>query len=153
VKLLSGCVDFSICQRGGLLEHKFPALHPRAANYDHVECSLDTTGMPAGRRIDCARGSRPDSGPSDRNALLFAWLLLRGGPSPELDRFSGNLLSWLALLFVPAATGLVVGLNQLATDWWRIALAIVGSTVAGLATTAWVMNSLDSMFSRSRKQP
>jgi holin-like protein len=95
----------------------------------------------------------PIPGPLIGMLLLFAWLLLRGGPSPELDRFSGNLLSWLALLFVPAATGLVVGLNQLATDWWRIALAIVGSTVAGLATTAWVMNSLDSMFSRSRKQP
>jgi holin-like protein len=85
--------------------------------------------------------------------LLFAWLLLRGGPSPELDRFSRDLLSWLALLFVPAATGLVVGLNQLAADWWRIALAIVGSTVAGLATTAWVMSSLDRIFSRSHKQP
>jgi holin-like protein len=92
-------------------------------------------------------------GPLIGMLLLFAWLLLRGGPSPELDRFSGDLLSWLALLFVPAATGLVVGLNQLAADWWRIALAIVGSTVAGLATTAWVMNSLDNVFSRSSKQP
>jgi holin-like protein len=95
----------------------------------------------------------PIPGPLLGMLLLFAWLLLRGGPSPELDRFSRDLLSWLALLFVPAATGLVGGLNQLAADWWRIALAIVGSTVAGLATTAWVMSSLDSMFSRSHKQP
>jgi putative effector of murein hydrolase LrgA (UPF0299 family) len=57
------------------------------------------------------------------------------------------------LLFVPAATGLVVGLDQLAADWWRIALAIVGSTLAGLATTAWVMHTLGKMFNGTEGQP
>jgi holin-like protein len=74
--------------------------------------------------------------------LLFGWLVTRGGPSTELDDFSRRLLSWLAMLFVPAAAGLVTGLGLLEADWWRIALAISVSTLLGLATTAWIMSRL-----------
>ncbi|MBN3827522.1 CidA/LrgA family protein [Burkholderia sp. Ac-20384] len=81
-------------------------------------------------------------GPLIGMLLLLAWLTVCGGPSPELDGLGRNLLSWLALLFVPAATGLVTGLELLEADWWRIALAISVSTALGLATTAWMMDRL-----------
>jgi holin-like protein len=100
-------------------------------------------------RVTCL----PVPGPLMGMLLLLGYLVCRDGPSDELDSFSRTLLSWLGLLFVPAATGLVVGLDQLAADWWRIALAIVGSTLAGLATTAWVMHTLGKMFNGTEGQP
>ncbi len=84
--------------------------------------------------------------------LLLAWLMVRGGPPAELENFGRSLLSWLALLFVPASTGLVTGLKLLEADWWRIALAIAVSTALGLATTGWLMDRLTRRMSGERGQ-
>ncbi|MBN3833497.1 MULTISPECIES: CidA/LrgA family protein [Burkholderia] len=81
-------------------------------------------------------------GPLIGMLLLLAFLVWKGGPSAELEGFSKSLLSWLAMLFVPAATGLMTGLHQLTTDWWRIAISIFVSTLLGLATTGWIMEKL-----------
>ncbi len=95
--------------------------------------------------------SIPVPGPLVGMLILLAWIMSKGGPSAELEKFCRSLLSWLALLFVPAATGLINGLDQLASDWWRIALAILGSTIAGLASTAWVMHTLNRASSKSKE--
>ncbi|MFD1557537.1 CidA/LrgA family protein [Paraburkholderia silviterrae] len=84
----------------------------------------------------------PVPGPLIGMLILLGWLIWRRGPSEELERFSRNLLSWLAMLFVPAATGLVTGLHQLAADWWRIGAAIFVSTFLGLCTTGLIMDRL-----------
>ncbi|MGF6553036.1 CidA/LrgA family protein [Paraburkholderia youngii] len=94
----------------------------------------------------------PVPGPLIGMLLLLAWLMVRGGPSAELDRFGRSLLSWLALLFVPAATGLVSGLRLLEADWWRIALAIAVSTTLGLATTGWLMDRLTRLIDNGRSK-
>ncbi|WP_230945924.1 CidA/LrgA family protein [Burkholderia vietnamiensis] len=86
----------------------------------------------------------PIPGPLLGMLLLLGFLIWKGGPSPELERFGKNLLSWLAMLFVPAATGLMTAFDQLATDWWRIATAIFVSTLLGLATTGWLMQRLSN---------
>jgi holin-like protein len=53
-----------------------------------------------------------------------------------------GLLSHLSLLFVPAGVGVVMYGRELAADWVPIAIAIVLSTVVGLAVTAWVAQRL-----------
>jgi len=86
--------------------------------------------------------SVPIPGPLIGMLLLLTFLTWKGGPSEDLEVFSKSLLSWLAMLFVPAATGLMTGFHQLAADWWRIAIAIFVSTLLGLATTGWTMERL-----------
>lgn len=84
----------------------------------------------------------PVPGPLIGMLILLAWFIYRGGPSTELANFSTKLLSWLAMLFVPAATGIITGFDVLKADWWRIGIAILISTSVGLAVTAWTMNRL-----------
>ncbi|WP_250465505.1 CidA/LrgA family protein [Caballeronia sp. GAFFF2] len=62
---------------------------------------------------------------------------------PDIEAASALLLGCLALFYVPAATGLITHLGLLEADWWRIALAIVVSTVAGMTATAFVMRWLN----------
>jgi len=94
----------------------------------------------------------PIPGPLIGMLLLLAWLMIRGGPSAELEGFGRSLLSWLAMLFVPASTGLITGRALLEADWWRIALAIVVSTALGLATTGWLMDRLTRRLSDAQRQ-
>jgi holin-like protein len=91
----------------------------------------------------------PVPGPLIGMLLLLAWLMFRGGPSEELESFGRSLL---ALLFVPAATGLVMGLALLKADWWRISLAIAVSTALGLATTGWLMDRLTRLLPGAGRQ-
>lgn len=84
----------------------------------------------------------PIPGPLIGMLLLLGVLMWKGGPSQELEGFGKSLLSWLAMLFVPAATGLITEFDRLAADWWRIAAAIFLSTLLGLATTGWAMERL-----------
>ncbi|CAR57627.1 MULTISPECIES: CidA/LrgA family protein [Burkholderia cepacia complex] len=84
----------------------------------------------------------PIPGPLIGMLLLLGVLMWKGGPSQELEGFGKSLLSWLAMLFVPAATGLITEFDRLAADWWRIAAAIFVSTLLGLATTGWAMERL-----------
>jgi holin-like protein len=84
----------------------------------------------------------PVPGPLIGMLILLGWFIYRGGPSAELAEFSTRLLAWLAMLFVPAATGIITGFDVLKADWWRIGIAISISTSVGLAVTAWTMNHL-----------
>lgn len=84
----------------------------------------------------------PIPGPVIGLALLFLWLMLRGGPTPTLQQTSGNLLQHLSLLFVPAGTGVMLHVHRMADEWLPLSLSLVASTAIGLLVTAGVMTLL-----------
>jgi holin-like protein len=69
---------------------------------------------------------------------LLAWAPLRA----PVAAAAGPLMTHLSLLFVPVGVGVVVHLSLLAEHGAGIALALVGSTVVGLAVTALVLRAL-----------
>ena len=85
----------------------------------------------------------PIPGPVIGMALLFLTLLLRGGPGEDLRVTSGQLLQHLSLLFVPAGVGVMLHLQRLGDEALAIGVALVLSTLVGLAsaalTMAWLM--------------
>lgn len=86
-------------------------------------------------------------GPVIGMTLLFLSLLLRGRVSEKLKAGSTTLLQYLSLLFVPVGAGVVLHGQRLADEWLPISVALVGSTLAGLAVTAWVFKALVGKFS------
>jgi holin-like protein len=90
-------------------------------------------------------------GPVIGMALLFAGLLIRGGAPPALEKTAFGLLENLSLLFVPAGVGVMLYLPLLATEWRSVLVALVGSTIAAIAVTGWVMVKLNR--ADSNEQP
>ena len=84
----------------------------------------------------------PVPGPVLGMLLLFLTLVWRGGPSPELQTTSSNLLQHLSLLFVPAGVGIMVHLHRVADEWLPLLLSLLISTLATLVVTALVMKLL-----------
>ncbi|MCK9282832.1 MAG: CidA/LrgA family protein [Rhodocyclaceae bacterium] len=78
-------------------------------------------------------------GPVLGMALLFIFLVLRGGPGHELQTTCQNLLQHLSLLFVPAGTGVMLHLHLLADQSVPIAASLAISTFVALAVTALLM--------------
>lgn len=90
-----------------------------------------------------ARGlAWPVPGPVLGLMLLFAYLVIRGGPSPELQQTSQQLLQHLSLLFVPAGTGILLHIATLEREWLPITVAMVTSTLLAMAVTALVVQYL-----------
>lgn len=52
------------------------------------------------------------------------------------------LLANLSLLFIPVGVGVILHLEVLRTIWWQVTLALVVSTVLGLATTTLLLRWL-----------
>ena len=84
----------------------------------------------------------PLPGPVLGLVLLLAILVVQGNPGEDLRTTSNGLLRHLSLLFVPAGVGIVTQLDALARDWAAILVAVVVSTVLGLAVTGWMMQRL-----------
>lgn len=86
----------------------------------------------------------PVPGPVVGMALLFAALLLRGGPAPPADLalVADGLLAQLGLLFVPAGVGVVLHLPLLARDWAPLSLAILAGTLAAIGVTGLLAQAL-----------
>lgn len=84
----------------------------------------------------------PVPGPVLGMALLLIWLVIRGGPGDDLRHASGNLLQHLSLMFVPAGTGVMLHVGRLTDEAWPIAIALVVSTVLGLAATGLTLHLL-----------
>ena len=91
----------------------------------------------------------PIPGPVIGMVLLFVTLLVadrnRDGECficPELELASQGLLKHLALLFVPAGTGVVAYITLIRQEWLPIAVALTGSTVIAIAVTALTMQAL-----------
>jgi putative effector of murein hydrolase LrgA (UPF0299 family) len=105
----------------------------------------------AGEVLRVATGA-PLSGPIIGMGLLFALLLGRGGLPPGLKDVSQAILQHLALLFVPAAVGVVVYLPRLRDEWLAIAAALVGSTVITVVVTAVTMRTLLRLSDARRRR-
>ena len=84
----------------------------------------------------------PFPGPVIGMSLFFLTLLARGTVSHELRNGTNALLQHLSLLFVPAGAGVMVHLHRIADEWLPIAVALVASTLIGLAVTALVIRAL-----------
>ena len=78
-------------------------------------------------------------GPVIGMVLLFATLIVRGGPDKDLQHTGSTLLQHLSLLFVPAGTGIIVHLHRVADEWVPLLLSLLISTFATLAVTALLM--------------
>lgn len=92
-----------------------------------------------------ARGlGLPVPGPVIGTVLLFVALLLRRErDTPQaLGRVADGLLGNLGLLFIPAGVGVILYLPLLARDWAPISLAIVLGTLASIAVTGRLAQSL-----------
>ncbi len=96
----------------------------------------------AGEVLHLALGL-PVPGPVIGMALLFFGLLLSRRTAPDLEKTAFALLDNLSLLFVPAGVGVMLYLPLLAAEWRPVLAALIGSTVAAIAVTGWVMVRLD----------
>jgi holin-like protein len=84
----------------------------------------------------------PVPGPVLGMIFLFLTLMLRGGPSEDLQKTSNTLLQHLSLLFVPAGAGVMVHFSRLGDEWLPIVVSVVGSTVLTIAVTGLVLRFL-----------
>ena len=84
----------------------------------------------------------PVPGPVIGMGLLFAALVIRGGPPSPLERTADGLLSHLSLLFVPAGVGIMLHLGLILSQWLPIAAALIGSTALTIGATGLVMQRL-----------
>ena len=74
--------------------------------------------------------------------LMLAFLIWRGGPDQPLKETSHFLLRNMTVLFIPASVGLITQLLALKQDALPIGVAIIVSTVLGMAVTALIMHRL-----------
>jgi len=84
--------------------------------------------------------------------LMLAILIWRGGPDQPLKHVSHALLQNMTVLFVPAGVGLMTQLPTLKQNALPIGIAIVVSTVLGMAVTAIIMHWL-TRGSRDLREP
>ena len=84
----------------------------------------------------------PVPGPVIGMALLLVYLIIRRDPSQPLRQTSGTLLQNLSLMFVPAGTGVMLHAGRLVDEAWPITIALVASTVLGLAATGLTLHFL-----------
>jgi holin-like protein len=87
--------------------------------------------------------SLPVPGPVIGMGLLFLGLLIRRPASTGLEQTAFALLDNLSLLFVPAGVGVMLHMPLLAAEWRPVLTALIGSTVAAIAVTGWVMVKLE----------
>ncbi|MBL8520355.1 MAG: CidA/LrgA family protein [Betaproteobacteria bacterium] len=81
-------------------------------------------------------------GPVIGLVLLFTFLLVRGRVPVALGTVSGALMNNLGLLFVPAASGVVLFLPQMAAHAWALGVALIASVALTIAVTALVLRAL-----------
>jgi putative effector of murein hydrolase LrgA (UPF0299 family) len=94
----------------------------------------------------------PLPGPVVGMVILLLLLLLNDSlPNPAETRFvtapSEALVANLSVLFVPAGVGVVNKLDVLEAHWIALALALVASTIIGLAVTALVFAGVARLLS------
>ena len=84
----------------------------------------------------------PIPGPVIGMALLFAILVKRGGPTPDLRSTAQGLLSHLSLLFVPAGTGVILYVDRMSDEWLPLTVSLLGSTALCIVVSALVLARL-----------
>ena len=90
----------------------------------------------------------PVPGPVLGMLYLLAGIAVRGGPGVQLESAATGLLSHLSLLFVPAGVGVMVHWEELREGWAALTLALIASTLIGLAVTALVMQGSQRFLMR-----
>lgn len=93
----------------------------------------------------------PIPGPVLGMALLTLGLILLGRVPRGLARAGHGLLGHLSLFFVPAGVGIVTLLPLLKREALPILVALVASTVLGLAATALAMKGLVHLMDRRHR--
>ena len=88
------------------------------------------------------------SGPVIGLILLLLTLIIRGKEGESLKSAANNLLSHLAMLFVPAGVGLMVHYELLAKEWLAISVALVLGTVIMLVSCALIMKLATKFFTK-----
>lgn len=78
----------------------------------------------------------PLPGPVIGMALLLIALLVAKRVPDWLESVSEGLLRHFSLLFVPASVGLVQYLDRIGAEWLPILLALIVSTILGIAASA-----------------
>ncbi|MCU0931478.1 MAG: CidA/LrgA family protein [Serpentinimonas sp.] len=81
----------------------------------------------------------PVPGPVLGMALMLALLGLRPKLLDLLKPTTTGLLQHLSLMFVPAGVGVMVHLQRLGDEALAIGVALVVSTLVGMASAAWAM--------------
>ena len=82
-------------------------------------------------------------GPVIGMVLLLLTLLAKGEKLDKNMRANtAALLRHLSLLFIPAGVGIMLHLDRIGKEWLPITLALIISTFAGMAVTAWVITAL-----------
>lgn len=74
--------------------------------------------------------------------FLFLSLLLMRRVPEFLSFTSGNLLTHLSLLFVPAGVGVITHLQRIGSEWLAIITTLFVSTLVSMAVTALVMQKV-----------
>jgi holin-like protein len=77
-------------------------------------------------------------GPVLGMVALLAYLLARPIALEGIKPTALDMLRHLSLLFVPAGVGIMLHGERLKTEGWKLAIAVLVSTVVTLAVTAWV---------------
>ncbi len=80
----------------------------------------------------------PVPGPVIGLALLFGWLVWRPSAVATIKPTALEVLRHLSLLFVPAGVGVMLHGERLATEGWKLLVAVVGSAVITIAVTGLV---------------
>jgi len=95
----------------------------------------------------------PLSGPVLGMALLTVALALRGRTPSGLARTSSLLLRAMPLFFIPAGVGVMVLSKQFRAAWLPIVVALLGSTLLAMATTALIMKVVANRLTRLASKP
>ncbi len=77
-------------------------------------------------------------GPVLGMVALLAYLLAKPAALEGIKPTALDMLRHLSLLFVPAGVGIMLHGERLKTEGWKLAIAVLVSTVVTLAVTAWV---------------
>ena len=80
----------------------------------------------------------PIPGPVIGMVILLIGLMIRKGPSKELEETSSVFVKYIGFLFVPAGAGISVYLALIAEEWLMLAAATFVSTTLTLIVTGWV---------------
>lgn len=83
--------------------------------------------------------SVPIPGPVVGMVFLFLYLVVRGRADNNLINFSSGFLPHLALLFIPAAVGIMLQLERVMQEFIPILVALVASTFVSILVTGVIV--------------
>ena len=81
-------------------------------------------------------------GPVIGMLLLLAFLLIRKGSFISLDNAVSLHLTYLPLLFIPSAMGIITQIDIITKEFWAIAIALCVGTLVALVFAAKFMDFL-----------